>query len=221
MLLFQEERQFKLRRFVKDVHKFVEEKCQVEKPVMVCKPATPLQVHKSNKKIKPVQRNVKRGLFQNGIQTRFYCRGMTQKEMTARLDENLQEIIALANNKENECQCQHHYRKSSFVADEMTVARPPLQVLTPRHRDKGGGGGALEHVDWFDDMSYSSPTKWESPELPSTMTSIHREHAVDRSIDKPRIKEFDSELYSEFVRIITVSSSKSKSLQFKSKSKLL
>uniref|UniRef100_A0A1B6L7F8 Uncharacterized protein n=1 Tax=Graphocephala atropunctata TaxID=36148 RepID=A0A1B6L7F8_9HEMI len=195
----EEEREFKLRRFVQDVHKFVEGNDRVERPVTGCSRTPPLATNKIVKKLKPAKPPVKRGLFQNGLQTRFYSRGMMGKEMTARLDENLQQIIALANNEEDKCLCPHHCRKSTFPTNDLILARPPLQTLTSR--------------------SVSPTTRWKSPEpLPSTSTNSNKELAVNNSRVSAAEVESPSDLYSEFVRNITISSLKSKSIQFKSKS---
>lgn len=60
------------------------------------------------------------------------------KDLTARLDEDLHQIIALAtNNKENECHCLHQKSKPAAVfqptaSTSSSVDREPLHTLTSR-----------------------------------------------------------------------------------------
>lgn len=197
----EEERQFKLRRFVNDISKFVEDKENVG-----CKTVSNIgkekqKTLKEKKTTKLVARNARVGLSQNKVQTQICTRAKVQtREMTARLDKSLAEIIGLANNTTRN-NCSRQIPHAIGCANPSETQRKPTKTS---HFDS-----QTSSID--DDLNCSS-----TPPLRSSIPNQERSLSVFPK--KESLEELEKQLYLEFTKLVTISSVESKSAQFKNQS---
>lgn len=196
----EEERQFKISRFVKDVTKFVEDK---ENDGVKTLPNFGKEKQKPLKKkktlnVKPVARV---GLFQNGVQTHFCTRGAAPtREMAARLDESLAEIIGLAN-KTKPKNYSRHIPHAVGCANPLKAQKKTLE--TPH----------------YDSQNSSIDGDLNCPAAPLICSSILNQERPFVPCDKKEsLDDIDKTLYLEFTRLVTISSVQSKTTQFKNQS---